>query len=309
MQIWRRTGIAIAVAAAFVMLCAADEPPGKTLLLWPDGTPNAAGNEPEDQPKLTVFLPQDGRPNGTGVVIYPGGGYKLPMGSYDGNRIGQWLSGLGITAFVLEYRLAPRYRHPAQIEDAERAIRYVRYHHADYQLAEDRIGALGFSAGGHLVALVATGFPLAPRHTTDAIDRVSARPDFVMLGYPVISMFPPYAHDASVENLLGPSPTEADRRMLSAEQRVTPDTPPAFIVVADEDKLVSPLNSVLFYEALRKADVSAELHVFAHGQHGFGLADGLGGAPDITAVAAWKVLARNWMSVLGFLDEPAGSPP
>jgi acetyl esterase/lipase len=302
MQKWRGVGIVAAVAAVFIMLCVGMAPAGnQALLLWHDGAPGAAGDRPEDKPRLTVYLPPKGKANGTAVIIYPGGAYVLNMSSYVGSAPARWLNGLGVTAFVLEYRLAPRYRHPAPIEDAQRAIRYVRYHRAEYGLAENRIGVLGFSAGGHLAALAATGFSHIARHATDAVDGASARPDFVMLGYPLISMLLPYAHEPSVKNLLGPSPSEDQRRLLSAELHVTPDTPPVFMFQADGDRLLSPQNSVLFYEALHRAKVPVELHIFAHGGHGFGMADGSNGTPGNPAIAIWARLAQNWMESLGLL--------
>jgi acetyl esterase/lipase len=192
------------------------------------------------------------------------------------------------------------------VEDAMRAMRFVRYHKTEYGLVSDHIGIMGFSAGGHLAALVATESGQAPVTHSDAIDEVSARPDFAILGYPVITLLAPYAHEGSVNGLLGPSASPEARSALSAERRVTAATPPVFLFTTSDDKVVPSENSALFYLALKKAGVPAELHIFAHGVHGMGLANGRDGTPDAHALAVWTALAQQWMDGLGLPQKPSG---
>jgi acetyl esterase/lipase len=203
---------------------------------------------------------------------------------------------MGVTAFVLKYRLGPRYRHPIELGDAQRALRLVRARAQDFGIAADRIGMLGFSAGGHLTATAGTLFEAGKSDAPDAIDRVSSRPDFLVLGYPVISFDPAISHGGSVRNLLGENPDPKLIERLSADLQVTAATPPTFLFHTNADTGVVPENSVRFYLALRRAKVPAEMHIFENGPHGVGLALG------DPALSAWPQLLAAWLRGRGLLN-------
>ena len=207
----------------------------------------------------------------TAVIVAPGGSYHFLASNHEGRQVANWLNAMGVTAFVLKYRLGPRYHHPIELGDAQRAIRLVRSRAAEFGIAPDRIGIMGFSAGGHLSATAETKFDAGNATAPDPVDRVSCRPDFAILGYPVISMSAAFTHQGSATNLLGENADAKLREELSAELHVTPQTPPTFLFTTSEDTLVPPENSVAFYLALHKAGVPAELHVFEKGPHGVGL--------------------------------------
>ena len=263
--------------------------------LWPGAAPGSVGETDEDTPTLTVFLPPKWRGSGAGMVICPGGAYKLIMSSYEGNDIARWLNSFGVAGFVLKYRIAPRYRYPAPILDAERAVRYARYHAARFGIRPDRLGIIGFSAGGHLASTVITHFDRGDPTARDPVDRVSSRPDFAVLAYPIITFRAPWTHEPTVHNLLGANPDPALIDELSNELRVTPDTPPTFLFHTNQDDGVPPENSTLFYAALRKAGVPAELHIFAEGPHGVGLANGHGKARRVPRLLTWPLEAEQWL--------------
>ena len=265
-------------------------------LLWPDGAPGALGDDPSDRPKLTPYPAPAGQANGAAVVVFPGGGYRTLASDHEGKQVAERLNAAGISAFVVQYRVGPRYRHPVPLQDAQRAIRMVRAMAGELRIDARRVGILGFSAGGHLCSTAATRFDPGRADAEDRIERESSRPDFVVLGYPVISFVSPFTHKGSLEHLLGPDPDPALVRSLSNESQVTKDTPPTFLVHTDEDKGVPPENSVAFYQALRQAGVPAELHIFTKGAHGLGL-----GAPG-TAFQAWSDLCVGWIKTMGFLE-------
>src|SRR5579859_2071715 len=243
----------------------------QTVPLWTGDAPGALGNEDRDRPTLTIFLPwRDSVP--TAVIVCPGGGYGGLADNHEGRQVANWLNSLGIAAFVLKYRLGPRYHHPVELGDAQRAIRMVRSRAKEFGISEDRIGILGFSAGGHLASTAGTHFDSGNPGAPDPIDRLSSRPDFLVLGYPVISFTTPYTHQGSLHNLLGDNPDPKLVESLSSELQVTPQTPPTFLFHTNEDTTVPSENSVLFYLALRKNKVPAELHIFEKGPHGVGLA-------------------------------------
>lgn len=268
-------------------------PPPRVDLLYPNGAPDAAGEEDRDKPSLTYYLPS--KKNGTAVIVCPGGGYGALAMDHEGKQIADWLNSLGISAFVLKYRLGPRYRHPSMIQDAQRAIRMVRAQAADLGLAADRIGIWGFSAGGHLASTAATHFAEGNAQAPDPVERVSSRPDFAVLAYPVISFTTEYTHRGSKRNLLGENPDEKLAASLSNELRVTPQTPPTFLFHTNEDSGVPPENSVLFYLALRKAGVPAELHIYEKGRHGVGL------APTDATLSSWPARLADWFRTRGLL--------
>jgi len=279
---------------AFATVLAAQEP--TTVLLWQNGAPGALGNDDSDKPSLTIYLPAEYQPRRTtGVVVCPGGGYGGLAMNHEGRQVANWLNSLGIAAFVLKYRLGPRYHHPIELGDAQRAIRLVRAHASDYGIASDRIGIMGFSAGGHLASTAGTHFDGGNPAATDPVDRLSSRPDFLVLGYPVISMTSTYTHQGSLHNLLGDNPDPKLVESLSNELQVTAQTPPTFLFHTTEDKSVPVENSVLFYLALRKAGIPAEMHIFEKGPHGVGL------ALSDPALSMWPVLLANWFRERGLL--------
>ena len=275
-----------------------------TIRLWPGPAPFAQGDANDDIPTLTPYLPQ-ANPSHTAVIVAPGGGYAhLSAQEADSAR---WLAAHGVAAFVLKYRLGPKYHAPVALGDALRAVRMVRANAAKYGVARDHIGMLGFSAGGHLAASAATLFDadlhLADDTTLDRIDSESGRPDFLVLAYPVIAMAGPYAHTASRTNLLGEQPNPALERRFSADLHVTPQTPPTFLYATTDDPVVPVMNSVLFYSALVRNHVPAEMHLYAHGPHGTGLAQGF---PDLKS---WPDLLLVWMRTLGMMEQPASAQP
>ena len=281
------------VSLAFCLSALAQQP--TTIPLWPNGAPGALGTDDSDNPTLTIFLPSEKPVGVTGVIVCPGGGYQNLANNHEGRQVANWLNSLGIAAFVLKYRLGPRYHHPIELGDAQRAIRMVRSDAAKYGVARDRIGILGFSAGGHLASTAGTHFDAGKSSDPDPIERVSSRPDFLVLGYPVISFTTPYTHQGSRKNLLGDNPDPKLVENLSNELQVTPRTPPTFLFHTNEDKGVPAENSVLFYLALRKAGVPAEIHIFEKGPHGVGLALG------DPALSLWPPLLANWFRVRGLL--------
>ncbi len=274
---------------------------GVPVPLWPAGAPNAVGAEPVDVPTLTPYLPASPVSTGTSVIVFPGGGYANLAMDHEGEQVAEWFNSLGVTAFVVKYRLGPRYRHPSMLLDGQRAVRYVRLLAAELKLRADRIGIMGFSAGGHLASTVATHIGDEQPGAADPIDRVSARPDFLILGYPVISLDQPYAHKGSRERLLGPSPDEALVRDLSNENAVTARTPPTFLFHTDDDAGVPPENSVAFYLALKKAGVPAEMHIYQHGRHGVGL------APTDPVLSTWPARLADWLHVRELLPAAGAS--
>ena len=282
----------------------------EVLKLWPLGAPGARPFfEPEQvtkghilhvhEPTLTVFLPDSSRASGTGVVICPGGGYRVLAFDKEGTRVARWLNSIGVAAFVLKYRLAD-YGFPAPMQDACRAMRLVRSRAGQWGLKPDRIGILGFSAGGHLASTIGTHFNSLPEAADDSLAGISCQPDFMILIYPVISLTDSLGHAGSRKSLLG---EDADSSLVARfcnEKHVTSATPPTFLVHGSDDQAVPVFGSVAFYTALRRAGVPAELHVYAHGPHGFGLGLGFG------EVATWPLLCEQWLRQLGFLPERAG---
>lgn len=268
----------------------------QSIPLWENGAPGALGSDDTDKPTLTVYLALHPSDTHTAVIIFPGGAYGMLASNHEGRQVANWFNALGVTAFVLKYRLGPRYHHPIELGDAQRAIRLVRSRAAEFEVSPDRIGILGFSAGGHLASTAGTHFDNGNAAATDPIDRVSSRPDFLILAYPVISMAAPYAHSGSVTNLLGPNPDPKLVAELSNELHVTPQTPPTFLFSTNADTAVPSENSVAFYLALRKAGVPAEMHIFEKGPHGVGL------DLDDPTLGEWPTLLANWMRSRGLLQ-------
>lgn len=239
------------------------------VLLWPGGAPQARGTAITDQPRLTIHLPGTETATGAAVVINPGGGFSKLGSDNEGIHVARWLNSIGVTAFVLRYRLRPDYEPPVALLDAGRAIRYVRHNSGQFGIDPDRIGMLGFSAGGHLASAAATRFDSGNPAAADPIDRVSNRPDFSVLLYPAIP-----------EELI---------------ELVTVETPPTFLALTHEDRTVSPKKALPYYEALLDKGVQAELHVFGRGAHGTGM------APGDPGLGQWPELLHGWLRTTGFL--------
>jgi len=258
--------------------------------IWPKGTPHNIREEPQGNPTITPYLVDSDVPTAA-VIVCPGGAYGM-LADHEGEPIARWLNGLGISAFMLKYRLAP-YKHPIPMLDAQRAIRYVRYHAEIWNIDAESIGMLGFSAGGHLVFTVGTHYDRGRTGDLDPIERESCRPDLLVVCYPVIS-FGEFRHHHSMINLLGEFSSEEQRHDLSNELQVTADTPPAFLWHTADDEAVSVENSLLFAQALIRHQVACEMHMFESGLHGMGLAE------NDASVGKWTMLCSEWLKKRGW---------
>jgi acetyl esterase/lipase len=281
----------------------------KPIPLYPNGVPNskptpatyvektdAANNywiTDVSIPTITPYLPQKGKANGTAILIFPGGSYAGLASNHEGLQIAQEFNKIGVTAFVVKYRLPSDAimvdKTIGPLQDAQRALQLVREQAAQWGIDPHKIGIIGFSAGGHLASTLLTHFSKA---LIDNKNNTSLRPDFGVLLYPVVS-FGPYAHAASRENLIGKNPSQELLDLYSNEKQVTPDTPPTFLVHATDDGAVLVQNSILFYDALVKNKVKAEIHIFVSGGHGFGL-----NYP--TSSEHWFRWAESWLNANGF---------
>jgi acetyl esterase/lipase len=240
--------------------------------LWPDGAPGALGTNANDIPTLTAYLPAATNATAAAMVICPGGGY-VRLAPHEGEGYARWLNEHGVTCFVLKYRLGSSgYRHPAMLQDAARAVRWVRAHADEFKVDAHRVGIMGSSAGGHLASTLLTHFDSGKTNSPDPVERQNSRPDLGILCYAVISMGD-FTHKGSRENLLGKKPDENLVKLLSNELQVTTNTPPCFLWTTFEDKTVPMENTMLFAEELRKNHVPFALHVYEKGGHGMGLGD------------------------------------
>jgi acetyl esterase/lipase len=276
-------------------LSAADEP--ATILLWPDGAPGKVGNEDADKPLLWYYPAPKDKACGTAVVVCPGGGYGALAVDHEGTQVARWFNSFGVSAFVLKYRLAPRYRHPAPMDDVQRALQSVRSNAAKYEIAPHRIGVMGFSAGGHLASTAATKHLDAQVDSPDPVRRVSSRPDFAVLCYPVITMSESWGHGGSRNNLLGKDAPPELAELMSSDKQVSERTPPTFLFHTAEDSGVPVENSLSFYTAMRKHKIPGEMHVYQFGPHGVGL------APGDPALSTWKERLHDWLRNSGFLAD------
>ena len=264
------------------------------LPLWPVPAPGALGENPQDIPTLTAFLPSQGKANGASMLVLPGGGYG-GLAEHEGRGYAEWFSANGVTAYVLQYRLGSHgYRHPRMLEDAARGLRTVRSWARSADLDPARVGIIGSSAGGHLASTLLTHFDLGSPDATDLIERESSRPDLGILCYPVISLGE-FAHQGSKANLLGTTPSPELVHHLSNELQVTPQTPPTFLWHTGEDGSVPVENSMAFAAALRKAGVPFDLHIYEKGGHGMGLNAHNKNAPP------WDDDCLFWLRKRGFL--------
>lgn len=269
------------------------------LRLWPDGAPNALGKEPVDVPTIMVYpagAQETGGNRAPAIVVCPGGGYG-GLAAHEAEPIAKWLNTLGVTGVVLKYRLGPRYHHPVPLTDAQRAIRSVRARAAEWNIDPKRVGILGFSAGGHLAATASTQFDQGDANAADPIDRLSSRPDVSVLVYPVITFTDPHTHAGSRRNLLGDNPSQEFIDAMSAEKRVTKDTPPAFIFHTADDQAVPVENAILYASALRRHGVPFEIHIYEKGRHGVGLAE------NDPVLRTWPGRCADWLATKGFASK------
>jgi acetyl esterase/lipase len=275
----------------------------QTVRLWPGDAPQAKGKDCEDTPTLTIFEPHRGTANGSAVVIFPGGSYARLAANLEGRQVADWFNARGFRAFVLSYRLSSNgYLLPVPLIDARRAIQTVRARARDYQIDPNRIVVIGFSAGGHLAALSGTQFVPGNPDADDPIERVSSRPDFLVLGYPwigAISLDTSHLNYCKLYNVM--DRCEALRVAYSPDLFVTKDTPPTFWYHTFSDRTVPVEQGLRFYEALVKAGIPAEAHIFASGPHGTGLGKG------DAALGQWPSLLENWLRAQGLLT--AATPP
>ena len=252
--------------------------------LWPAGAPGGG------EPKITTFLAPEDIANGVALVVCPGGSYDH-LAAYEGVPVARWLNTLGVAGIVLEYRHSGTgYHHPNPMQDIQRAIRTVRARVDKCNLEPDRIGVLGFSAGGHLASTAATHFDEGNPNSADPVERVSCRPDFAILIYATTNLTDEYTHERTRHGLLGENPKPELIELLSNDKHVTAETPPTFLVHSWDDELVPVENSVLFYMALRRAKVPAEMHLFLKGGHGGSL-----------KFNNWPPLAERWMRIQGLI--------
>ncbi len=267
------------------------------VVLWPKGAPGAIGRDDADIPKLYAY-PAPGAGIHPAVIVLPGGGYRTLSTEKEGGEAARWLNAHGVTAFVLEYRLGPRYGFPAPMLDGARAMRYVRSHAAELDVIANKIGLWGFSAGGHLAAYLATTHDAGNVAAVDPVDRVSDRPDFAILSYARLTLDPTIPRKTNLEGLIGMHPTTTLEETVSLERHVTKDTSPCFLFATTEDETVNSMNSTTFYNALKRAGVSAELHIFERGRHGIGMGQDSGAEPEL---ALYPALLENWMQMHGWM--------
>lgn len=246
-------------------------------------------------PTLSIFLPPKDKTNGTAVVVCPGGGYVHLAFTKEGIAIAKWLNSFGVAAFVLKYRLPSdlimKDKTIGPLQDAQEAMRIVRRKAKQWNINPDKIGIMGFSAGGHLAATLSTHYDAKVYDS----DTTSAKPDFSLLLYPVISMKPDITHLGSMESLLGKNPTQKEIDWFSNELQVNKNTPPAFLALAGDDNVVPIQNSINYFLALKKYKIPGELHIFNQGGHGFGL------AKKSSTQSNWPFLCKAWMKAMGLL--------
>jgi len=284
----------------------------KTLNIWPGGIPGLIFNdsyveksttgegfitrfEKTTNPMLYIFLPPKEKATGTAVLICPGGGYSALAFGHEGNAIASWLNDNGIAGIILKYRLPSdlimKDKSIGPLQDAQEAMRIIRRNAVMWNIDPKKVGVIGFSAGGHLASTLSTHYA---EKVYDATDTVSARPDFSLLIYPVITMDASFTHAGSRKNLIGENPSDDAIKRFSNELQVNEDTPPAFMVHSADDQTVPVKNSIVYYEQLVNYKIPSELHIFQKGGHGYGL----GGSRDTQS--AWPGLCISWLKASGF---------
>jgi acetyl esterase/lipase len=299
-----RLVLLLALSVVAVGHLGAAEP--RVIDLWPEGVPDLkpdAGPEKDvgggrytniHHPTLTVFAPE--KPNGTAIIYAPGGGYIRVAAGPNGGEVAKWLNSLGVAVFMLKYRNV-EYGHPAPLRDALRAVRMLRSRAREFGVEPNKIGMLGGSAGGHLTASAGTLFDAPEGRTGADLDRVSGRPDFLVMIFPVVTMMPPYGHGTSVTALIGAHPSDELRHHLSVDEQVTKDTPPTFLVHSTADTTVPVENSILFFQAMRRAKAPIEMHIYPKGPHGSGM------DPRLGPTSEWPKLCESWMRFNGWLPK------
>ena len=270
---------------------------GDWIPLWTDGAPGAKGTADHDVPALRAFPATPDNNTGCAVLVCPGGGYGGLAMDHEGHQIARWLNNRGIGAWILRYRLGSKgYHHPIQQGDVLRGMRKLRALGPAHGVDSDRIGIWGFSAGGHLASMAATHFDNGQTDAADPIDRLSSRPDFAVLCYPVITMDASFTHAGSRRNLLGPNHDNVELvELMSSEKQVTKGTPPTFLFHTTEDRAVPVRNAIEFYAALQQHKIPSELHVYQKGRHGIGL-----GSND-PVLSTWPAHLESWLQGNGFL--------
>lgn len=283
-----------------------------TIKLWPNGAPGSKVAtdyiektisergitlvEKVSTPELSVFLPKPDIANGTAVLIIPGGGYMRVAIEHEGYDIAKWLNSLGIVGIVLKYRLPSDVimidKTIGPLQDAQEAMRVIRRNAEKWKIDPQKVGVLGFSAGGHLSATLSTHYD---EKVYEITDNTVVRPDFSILIYPVITFDASYTHMGSRINLVGENPEEDIIKNFSNEMQVNAETPPAFLVHSSDDRIVPSQNSIAYYLQLQKNKIPAELHIFQKGGHGYGL------AVDKGTESEWPALCANWLKAMGFL--------
>jgi acetyl esterase/lipase len=284
----------------------------KTMNIWPGGIPGLVFNdsyveksttgegfitrfEKTTNPMLYIFLPPNEKATGTAVLICPGGGYAALAFGHEGNAIASWLNDNGIAGIILKYRLPSELimkdKSIGPLQDAQEAMRIIRRNAVMWNINPKKVGVIGFSAGGHLASTLSTHYA---EKVYDVTDTVSARPDFSLLIYPVITMDASFTHAGSRKNLIGEDPSDDAIKRFSNELQVNEDTPPAFMVHSADDQTVPVKNSIVYYEQLVKYKIPSELHIFQKGGHGYGL----GGSRDTQS--AWPGLCISWLKASGF---------
>lgn len=275
-----------------------DQLSSNTIQLWDGPPPGALGNTPQDIPTLTIVPPDRSGALGTAVIIAPGGGYQM-LDSNQAREVADWFAARGVSAFILSYRLiSDGYFHPSQLNDAQRAIRWVRAHADEFGINPNRIGMIGFSAGGHLTGMAQTVFDAGDPSSPDPVQRVSSRPDFAVLAYAALVFEP---DDPTPSMFAGPNASAALVRQTMPSINVTPETPPTFIFQTTEDRALAT-SATGFYNALLAARVPVEAHIFERGQHGVGFhtAD--------PALSHWPLLLENWLAGRGLIEHPHRQP-
>jgi len=279
---------------------AGDLPPSgfaKALALWPGDAPLAKGTAPVDVPKLYYYPPTE-RGVHSAVIVLPGGGYVHEVNEKEGAVEAKWLAARGVAAFVLQYRLSPEYRYPVPMLDGARAVRYVRSHAEEYGIEPDKIGVWGFSAGGHLAGYLATAPIERDKISRDPVERVNAHPDFAIFSYARLSLEPTVPRTGNMEALIGQNPRPEMIDTISAVRHVTKETSPSFLYSTTGDQTVNSMNATAFYDALKRAGVPAELHIFELGPHGTGMGQNLKGMSELEI---WPTLLEHWMQLHGWM--------
>jgi acetyl esterase/lipase len=269
------------------------------LMLWSGTAPLAVGDSKWDKPNLTVHISAKATGLAPAVVVCPGGGYGNLATDHEGKQVAEYFNAMGVHSFVLQYRIAKEDRKgplgKAPLLDAQRAIRLVRSKAKELKIDPARVGLMGFSAGGHLASTAGTHFDNGDAVAKDPVDRLSCRPDFLILAYPVVTFETGVTHGGSRRNLLGDKPTDAEIAEYCNEKHVTDKTPPTFLFHTSEDTAVVPENSVRFYLACKKAKVPVELHIYEKGKHGVGLGRDPKWTGGETSTGTWPDRLSDWL--------------